>query len=72
MSKKEARARKENWTKALNEGRVVRFNDGMEFRSFLTADEAETFRKTLRRQDIDAVIVKTQPEALNTDKGTIR
>jgi len=57
MTKKEAKARKEAWTKALMEGRVVRFNDGMEFRSFLTADAAETFRRNLRRQGIDAVVV---------------
>jgi hypothetical protein len=43
------------WMDALHDGRVVRFNDGMEFRSFRTANEAEIFRLTLRRQDIDAV-----------------
>lgn len=57
MTKKEAKARKEAWNKALMEGRVVRFNDGMEFRSFATAEAAESFRQTLRRQDIDAIIV---------------
>jgi len=43
------------WLNALHDGRVVRFNDGMEFRSFKTANEAEEFRQTLRRQDIDAI-----------------
>ena len=42
------------WENALHDGRVVRFNDGMEFRSFKTVAEAEEFRLLLQRQDIDA------------------
>lgn len=61
-TKKQAKARKEAWTKALAEGRVVRFNDGMGFRSFHTIQEAENFRLGLRAQDIDAVILKTTGE----------
>ena len=58
MTKKEAKARKEAWTKALADGRVVKYNDGMEFQSFPTIEAAETFRQNLRRQDVDAIIVK--------------
>jgi hypothetical protein len=54
-TKKEAKARKEAWTKALSEGRVVRYNDGMEFRSFLTAEAAEQFKIGLIRQGINAI-----------------
>lgn len=43
------------WANALHDGRVVRFNDGMEFRSFPTVTEAETFRAAMRRQDADAI-----------------
>ncbi len=43
------------WRNALHDGRVVRFNDGMEFRSFRTAAEAESFRLAMRKQDVDAV-----------------
>jgi len=43
------------WMNALHDGRVVKFNDGMEFRSFRTVAEAEEFRLSLRRRDIDAV-----------------
>lgn len=44
-----------DWENALHDGRIVRFNDGMEFRSFTSVDAAEQFRLDLRRQDIDAV-----------------
>lgn len=60
MTKKEAKARKAAWSLALSEGRVVRFNDGLEFRSFPTADAAEAFRKLMRSQDVDATIVRTE------------
>jgi hypothetical protein len=39
-TKKEARLRKENWNKAIAEGRVLRYNDGMSFKEFKTAEEA--------------------------------
>jgi hypothetical protein len=41
MTKKEAKARKQAYTKALKEGRVVRYNDGCSFRSFPTVAAAE-------------------------------
>lgn len=50
--------RSAEWENALHDGRVVRFNDGMEFRSFPTVKEAEEFRLMLRRQDVDAVRVE--------------
>ena len=58
MTKKESFERKQAWALAVMEGRVlVRFNDGMEFRSFPTREAAEAFRKMMRQQDVDAVIV---------------
>ena len=57
MTKKEARERKAAWQQALLDGRVVRYNDGMELRSFPTVEAAETFRKAMRAQDVDASIV---------------
>ena len=57
MTKKESFERKRAWALAVMEGRVVRFNDGMEFRSFPTREAAEAFRKMMRQQDVDAVIV---------------
>jgi hypothetical protein len=53
--------RSAEWENAVHDGRVVRFNDGMEFRSFHTVEDAETFRRNLRRQDVDAVrLTKTE------------
>lgn len=40
MTKKQAIERKESWSKALAEGRVVRYNFGMTLRSYPTAAEA--------------------------------
>ena len=57
MTKKESFERKQAWALAVMEGRVVRFNDGMKFRSFPTREAAEAFRKMMRQQDVDAVIV---------------
>ena len=51
------------WQNALHDGRVVRFNDGMEFRSFKTVVEAEAFRVALRRQDIDATRLQVPADA---------
>jgi hypothetical protein len=43
MTKKEVKARKEAYTKALKEGRVVCYNDGCSFRSFPTVAAAEAY-----------------------------
>ncbi len=46
-TKKEAAARKAAWTKALAEGRVVRYNVGTMFQSFATFHEAHAFARTV-------------------------
>ena len=43
MTKKEARARKEAYSLALKEGRVVRYNSGLSFQSFKTVEAAQAF-----------------------------
>lgn len=58
MSKKEAKARKAAYTNALAEGRVVRYNGGMSFRSFLTVQDAEFFLETVRLHDLSATIIQ--------------
>lgn len=40
MTKKEAKARKEAWQRALNEHRVVSINHGEQFREYTTAEHA--------------------------------
>lgn len=64
-TKKQAAARKAAWTKALAEGRVVRYDKGARFQSFKTAEVA---RQTVARcvaDGMDAEIV-TPPEAAKT------
>ena len=58
MTKKEAKARKEAYTKALAEGRVVRYNNGLSFRSFKTVEDAEAFAEQARQMDKDAGIIR--------------
>lgn len=43
LTKKEAAARKAEWTKALTEGRVIRFGNGDSFRSFPTIEARDEF-----------------------------
>ena len=57
MTKKEAKARKEAYTKALKEGRVVRYNDGFSFRSFATVEAAKDFETHARAAGFQANIV---------------
>jgi hypothetical protein len=57
MTKKEAKARKEAYTKALKEGRVVNYNGGCSFRSFPTAAAAEAYVAELKTAGLDAKIV---------------
>lgn len=57
MTKKEAKARKEAYTTALKEGRVVRFNDGCSFRSFATVAAAKDFETHTRAAGLQANIV---------------
>ena len=57
MTKKEAKARKEAYVKALKEGRVVRYNDGCSFRSFATVDAAKDFETHTRAAGLGANIV---------------
>lgn len=61
MTKKEARAGKEAWTKALAEGRVVRFDEGMSFRSFKSNADAQVFAASLP--------VEAKPEVLTVVDG---
>ena len=48
MTKKEAKARNEAYRKALQEGRVVRYNDNCSFRSFATAEAAQAFVQQIK------------------------
>ena len=48
MTKKEARARNEAYRTALEEGRVVRYNDNCSFRSFPTIEAAEAFVRQIK------------------------
>jgi len=38
MTKKEAKARKEAWNKAIDEGRALRFGNGQYFKSYPTIE----------------------------------
>jgi hypothetical protein len=58
MTKKEAAKRKADWSKALAEGRVVRYNNGMQLRSFASIVEAEDFLKIVREMDKNAIRVQ--------------
>ena len=57
MTKKEAKARKEAYTKALKEGRVVRYNEGCSFRSFATVAAAEAYVAEITGAGLAANIV---------------
>lgn len=57
MTKKEAKARKEAYTAALKEGRVVRYNEGCSFRSFPDVAAAEAFVTEIKGAGLDANIV---------------
>jgi hypothetical protein len=41
MTKREARRHKAEWDKAIHEGRVVRWGEGLHFEAFKTAEEAQ-------------------------------
>lgn len=43
VTKREAKARRENWEAALVDGRVVRLDGGMSLRSFKTRQEAAEY-----------------------------
>ena len=58
MTKKEAAKRKADWSKALAEGRVVRYNDGMQLRSFASVEEAKEFLKIVIEMDKNAIRVQ--------------
>jgi len=55
MTKKEAIARKQAWSKALVEGRVVRFFDGLTFRSYPTIEAAKAAVLTCEGAEIVVV-----------------
>ena len=57
MTKKEAKARKEAYTKALKEGRVVQYNEGCSFRSFPTVAAAEAYLVEIKGAGVAAKIV---------------
>lgn len=48
MTKKEAKARKVEWTNALKEGRVVRYNNGCSMRSFKNTYDAQDFVRQIK------------------------
>ena len=56
MTKKEYRAYKANWQKALAEGRVI--NTGLFFKEYLTAEAAQEALVSMLAQGISAHIVK--------------
>jgi len=58
MTKKEARARKNDWMRAVAEGRVVRLNGGMQMTSYPTVAAAQAAQTELSAQGLDAEIVK--------------
>ena len=58
MTKFEARLAKSNWSKALAEGRVVRFNSGASFKAFKTTDDAKAFAAMLSYDDMSASVLK--------------
>lgn len=47
--------RNAEWMNALHDGRVVRYNDGLEFRLFKSVADAEAFCLSLRASDVDAI-----------------
>lgn len=69
ITKKEAAARKAAWTKALAEGRVVRYNVGTTFQSFTTVQEAHAFARTVNAAAPgDAVVVLGHAQSWRLDK----
>ena len=58
MTKFESRLAKSNWSKALAEGRVVRFNDGASFKSFSTVEAAKAFASMMAQDDASAVVIR--------------
>jgi hypothetical protein len=56
--KEQAKLAKMEWAKAVVEGRVLRFNDGMSFRAYPTKEERDAAVKTLREAGIDAAPVE--------------
>jgi hypothetical protein len=57
VTKKEAREAKRRWSLALAEGRVVRYDDGLTLRAFLTREQAEAALVVAREDGRDASIV---------------
>lgn len=60
MTKKEAIARKADWSRALAEGRVIRYNFGMTLRSYPTAEEARAEVERFKDAGHQASIVKVE------------
>jgi hypothetical protein len=61
MTKKQIKAeRAAKWAAAVSDGRVVRYSDGMEFRSFETRDAAAAFAAA-RNADGDASAAVVKP-----------
>ncbi len=57
-TKKEAIARKAAWSKALAEGRVVRYNGGLSLTSYPTIEQALLAVEVATAVGLDASIVK--------------
>lgn len=63
MTKKDARLRRVNWDKALDEGRIVRHNEGQTLTEYRTAAAAQAVVKALREDGEEAEIVIRPKEA---------
>ena len=57
MTKKEARAHKDAWNLALQEGRVIRMPNSQTFYSYPTVEETKEAFKMMLDQGIEAIIV---------------
>ena len=55
-TKKEAIERKVAWNRALIEGRVVRYNDGLTMTSYSTKEKAEAAARELEGAELVALI----------------